>query len=106
MSREDSNLIGIDTSAPLNGSRKRLFGLDAEALAARMVEAGEPDWRGRQLAEAMYRQRIAELSAITTLPKALREKLAAEGWELTSTSAMEAVGFTIAVLFYLRRPLD
>ena len=82
MSREDSNLIGIDTSAPLNGSRKRLFGLDAEALAARMVEAGEPDWRGRQLAEAMYRQRIAELSAITTLPKALREKLAAEGWEV------------------------
>ena len=33
-------------------------------------------------------------------------ELAAEGWELTSTSAMESVGFTIAVLFYLRRPLD
>jgi 23S rRNA (adenine2503-C2)-methyltransferase len=59
-----------------------LFGLDTEALTARMVEAAEPAWRGRQLAEALYRQRIAELDAITTLPKALRRRLAAEGWRV------------------------
>jgi 23S rRNA (adenine2503-C2)-methyltransferase len=47
-----------------------------------MVAAGEPAWRGRQLAEAMYRQRVAELSEITTLPKALRQRLAAEGWQV------------------------
>jgi 23S rRNA (adenine2503-C2)-methyltransferase len=47
-----------------------------------MVAAGEPAWRGRQLAEALYRQRIAELDAITTLPKALRQRLAAEGWQV------------------------
>ena len=47
-----------------------------------MVEAGEPAWRGRQLAEALYRQRIAELDAITTLPKALRQRLASEGWQV------------------------
>jgi 23S rRNA (adenine2503-C2)-methyltransferase len=82
MGIEDSKLIGIDTSDPLNGSGKRLFGLDAEALAALMVAAGEQGWRGRQLAEAMYRQRIAELSEITTLPRALRERLAAEGWRV------------------------
>jgi 23S rRNA (adenine2503-C2)-methyltransferase len=63
-------------------SRRPLFGLDAEALAAQMVEAGEPPWRGRQLAEALYRQRIGELDAITTLPKPLRQRLAAEGWEV------------------------
>jgi 23S rRNA (adenine2503-C2)-methyltransferase len=45
-----------------------------------MIEAGEPAWRGEQLAEAIYRQRIAELSAITTLPKALRERLGVSGW--------------------------
>jgi 23S rRNA (adenine2503-C2)-methyltransferase len=56
--------------------------MDAEALAARMVEAGEPGWRGRQLAEALYRQRVAELEGITTLPKALRGRLATEGWEV------------------------
>ena len=82
MSGDLSNLIRIDGGDLVMGSERRLFGLDAEALAARMVAAGEPGWRGRQLAEAMYRQRIAELSEITTLPRALREKLAAEGWEV------------------------
>jgi len=47
-----------------------------------MVSAGEPAWRGKQFAEAMYRQRITELSEITTLPKPLRQRLAAEGWEV------------------------
>ena len=59
---------------------KQLFGLDTVALAARMLEIGEPAWRGPQLAEALYRQRIAEISDITTLPKLLRQKLVAEGW--------------------------
>ncbi len=47
-----------------------------------MIALGEPAWRGRQLAEAMYRQRVAELGQITTLPKPLRLKLAADGWEV------------------------
>jgi 23S rRNA (adenine2503-C2)-methyltransferase len=59
-----------------------LFGLDAEALAARMAEMGEPAWRGRQLAEAIYRQRIADLDAISTLSTKLRRRLTAEGWRV------------------------
>jgi 23S rRNA (adenine2503-C2)-methyltransferase len=59
-----------------------LFGLDAKALAERMVSVGEPAWRGRQLAEAIYRQRIAELDAITTLPRSLRQRLIAEGCQV------------------------
>jgi 23S rRNA (adenine2503-C2)-methyltransferase len=47
-----------------------------------MAEVGEPAWRGRQLAEALYRQRVTELEAITTLPKALRARLAGEGWHV------------------------
>lgn len=47
-----------------------------------MAQMGEPAWRGRQLAEAMYRQRITELGQITTLPLALRARLAAEGWQV------------------------
>ena len=47
-----------------------------------MVEAGEPAWRGRQLAEALYRHRLGTLDKITTLPKLLRQRLAAEGWEV------------------------
>ena len=47
-----------------------------------MVAVGEPVWRGRQLAEALYRQWVTELNEITTLPKALRERLVAEGWQV------------------------
>jgi 23S rRNA (adenine2503-C2)-methyltransferase len=47
-----------------------------------MVAEGEPAWRGRQLAEALYRQRVAELDAITTLPKALCQRLVDEGWHV------------------------
>jgi 23S rRNA (adenine2503-C2)-methyltransferase len=76
-------LAQIDSAIPNPEGRPRtLFGLDAEALSALMVEAGEPAFRGRQLAEALYRQRIPSLDAITTLPKALRERLAAEGWQV------------------------
>jgi 23S rRNA (adenine2503-C2)-methyltransferase len=82
MDEDSPQLLTFDAKGPAPGSRKPFFGMDAEALAARMVEAGEPAWRGRQLAEALYRQRIAELNAITTLPKTLRQRLAAEGWEV------------------------
>jgi len=47
-----------------------------------MTAAGESAWRGRQLAEALYRQRVDELDAITTLPKVLRGRLAEEGWQV------------------------
>ena len=61
---------------------KALFGLEAEALGALMVELGEPVWRGKQLAEALYRQRVGDLNEITTFSKSLRKKLADEGWEV------------------------
>lgn len=48
-----------------------------------MVELGEPAWRGRQLAEAMYQQRVAEISSISTFPKALRDRLADAGWRVS-----------------------
>ena len=78
----ESQLVPLDAKKPASGSRTLLFGLDAEALAARMVEVGEPAWRGKQLAEAIYCQSVAEISEITTLPKALRQRLATEGWEV------------------------
>jgi 23S rRNA (adenine2503-C2)-methyltransferase len=59
-----------------------LFGLDAAALTARMKALGEPAFRGRQLAEALYRQRVADLSEVSTLPKALRQRLLAEGCQV------------------------
>jgi 23S rRNA (adenine2503-C2)-methyltransferase len=47
-----------------------------------MVEIGEPAWRGRQIAESMYRQWLKDISEITTLPKSLRLRLVTEGWQI------------------------
>jgi 23S rRNA (adenine2503-C2)-methyltransferase len=47
-----------------------------------MVEIGEPAWRGGQIAEALYRQWLKNISEITVLPKNLRLRLAAEGWQI------------------------
>jgi 23S rRNA (adenine2503-C2)-methyltransferase len=82
VSAHTNQLFRLDTNRPVVGSGPVLFGLDAGALGARMVEIGEPAWRGRQLAEAMYRQRVADLDAMTTLPKALSSRLVAEGWAI------------------------
>jgi len=47
-----------------------------------MAALREPAWRGRQLAEAMYRQWVADLASITTLPKFLRLRLSEDGWQV------------------------
>ncbi|HEY1210587.1 MAG TPA: 23S rRNA (adenine(2503)-C(2))-methyltransferase RlmN [Terracidiphilus sp.] len=87
VNKDSSQLVPLEAAGPVCGSQntsefRRLFGLDDEALTACMVAAGEPAWRGSQLAEALYRQRVTELDAITTLHKALRQRLIAEGWQV------------------------
>jgi len=73
---------GLGESASPERAKRKLFGLDASALADLMSELGESTWRGKQIAEAIYCQRIADLTEITTLSKSLREKLASAGWEV------------------------
>ncbi len=82
MADKSIHLVRIEDGVPEKGSRQPLFGLNAAELAAVMVAMGEPAWRGRQLAEALYRQRNSKLAEITTLPKSLRERLEAAGWEV------------------------
>jgi len=62
--------------------RKQLFGLDSGALSALMAELGEPGWRGSQMSEAVYRERITDINEITTLTKPLRQRLVAGGWSV------------------------
>jgi 23S rRNA (adenine2503-C2)-methyltransferase len=80
--KHESQLVRLDAEGPASRSGYTLFGLDLEALAARMVAAGEPAWRGKQLAEAIYRQRVTGINEMTTLPKLLRERLAGEGCQV------------------------
>jgi 23S rRNA (adenine2503-C2)-methyltransferase len=59
-----------------------LFGLSIEQLSALVTHFGEPVFRARQLAQALYRDWIPELDTVTTLPAELRQKLAAEGYAI------------------------
>ena len=56
-------------------SKKELLGLDLQELTAIAVEAGQPAYRGRQLFEALYRQRVEAVDRITTLPHSFRSVL-------------------------------
>jgi 23S rRNA (adenine2503-C2)-methyltransferase len=78
----DAKKPGAETDTALAVSGKALFGLDAAALAGLMTELGEPAWRGKQLGEALYRQRVEGISGITTLSKPLRQKVADAGWDV------------------------
>jgi 23S rRNA (adenine2503-C2)-methyltransferase len=87
MKEDFSQLVHLDaagaaTESGSSAGKRNLFGLDSAALAAAMVEAGEPAWRGRQLAEAVYRQRVTDVSEITTFTKSLRQRLAEQGWQV------------------------
>ncbi|MGZ4823857.1 MAG: 23S rRNA (adenine(2503)-C(2))-methyltransferase RlmN [Terriglobales bacterium] len=53
-----------------------LLGLNAQELTAIAMEAGQPAYRGRQLLEAVYRNRVETVNQITTLPAAFRSELA------------------------------
>lgn len=59
---------------------EQLFGLDLDALGEIVAEFGEPAYRARQIAEGLYKQRLTVLDEFTTLPTALRQKLADAGW--------------------------
>jgi 23S rRNA (adenine2503-C2)-methyltransferase len=66
-----------------------------------MVEVGESAWRSRQLVEAIYRQRVTTISEITTLPKSLRQKLAAGGWQVGRPNIIQVFQSTDGTERYL-----
>lgn len=74
------------TEVPL----RRLFGLDSAALTQVFAEMGEKPYRARQLVEALYRQRVTDLDQVSTLPKSLRDKLSAAGYEVGRPVIAEA----------------
>lgn len=55
---------------------KPLFGQSLDDLTSLMAALGQRPYRANQLIEAIYRQRVATLDEITTLPASLRDSLA------------------------------
>jgi 23S rRNA (adenine2503-C2)-methyltransferase len=63
-------------------TQKSLFGLDAQELTELAEGAGQPSYRGRQLFQALYRERVSSSEQITTLPQDFRANLAEQGFSL------------------------
>src|SRR5258708_1095364 len=59
-----------------------LLGLDYQELSRIAQKHGQPEYRARQLFDAIYPQRLAELDSVSTLPKQFRAGLRQEGLEI------------------------
>jgi len=61
-------------------SAKPLLGLTLQELSELALQFGQPAYRGQQLLDAVYRQRIEGIEGVSTLPLELRKRLAEDGW--------------------------
>ncbi len=59
----------------MQAKQTTLLGLTLQELTAFAEEAGEPSYRGKQLFEAIYRQRVEAPEQISTLPQGFRSIL-------------------------------
>ena len=57
-----------------------LLGLSLQELTNLAVGSGQPAYRGQQLFNAMYRQKVERMDQVSTLPMEYRARLADEGW--------------------------
>ena len=53
-----------------------LLGLNLQEIAELMAQRGEPSYRANQVFQSIYRQRVSDFEAISTLPSSLRLQLA------------------------------
>jgi 23S rRNA (adenine2503-C2)-methyltransferase len=63
---------------PQNG----LLGLDFQELSQLVLAYGQPEYRARQLFDAIYPQRLGSLESVTTLPKQFRSALLEAGMDV------------------------
>jgi 23S rRNA (adenine2503-C2)-methyltransferase len=59
-----------------------LLGRNLAELTALVVDSGQPSYRAQQLFEGMYRQRVASVEDISSLPRGFRQRLLAEGFDI------------------------
>jgi len=86
--------------------RRALFGLDKAELTSVMAGLGQKPYRAQQVFEALYKQRVAGLDEVTTLPISLREMLAAEGYVVGLPEIVQAAKSVDGTERYLMRMVD
>jgi 23S rRNA (adenine2503-C2)-methyltransferase len=71
-----------DPASTPEKSQSELLGLDFQELSHLAQEHGQPEYRARQLFEAIYPQRLQSLEAVSTLPLQFRARLLEQGVEI------------------------
>jgi len=104
---ENAVQTGVDAEAaipmPLAGA---LFGLGLPELTAVMAALGQKPYRARQVFDALYKQRVASLDEVTTLPIALREQMQAAGWQVGLPEMVQTARSVDGTERYLMRMAD
>jgi 23S rRNA (adenine2503-C2)-methyltransferase len=59
-----------------------LLGLSLQELTDLAIGSGQPAYRGQQLFDAVYRQKIDRLDQVSTLPLEYRARLTEQGWRV------------------------
>jgi 23S rRNA (adenine2503-C2)-methyltransferase len=104
---ENSIQTGVDAEAavPMPAARA-LFGLGLSQLTEIMAALGQKPYRARQVFDALYKQRVASLDEVTTLPVALREEMAAAGWTVGMPEMVQTAKSVDGTERYLMRMAD
>jgi 23S rRNA (adenine2503-C2)-methyltransferase len=72
------------TNPQMPGPSKSLLGLNLQELTNLALGSGQPAYRGQQLFDAIYGQKIDRLDQVSTLPVEYRARLLEEGWQAGS----------------------
>ena len=83
---------------------KNVLGATLVELSALVSELGQPAYRAKQLFQAIYRERVASLDAITTLSKGFTQLLRDSGWDIrpvTVAKQFKSVDGTVRYLLGL-----
>ena len=71
----------IHTMMP-RSTHNSLLGLTLQELTNLVLESNQPAYRGHQLFDALYRQKLEQLDQISTLPREYRVRLSEQGWAI------------------------
>jgi 23S rRNA (adenine2503-C2)-methyltransferase len=98
---------GVDAEAavpmPAAGA---LFGLGLAELTQVMAALGQKPYRARQVYDALYKQRVASLDEMTTLPQELRARMSADGWRVGLPEMVQTAKSVDGTERYLMRMAD
>jgi 23S rRNA (adenine2503-C2)-methyltransferase len=89
-----------------NSGTKALFGMLPGELKELVAELGEKGYRATQIAEALYRQRVTDIGAMTALSAALREELGLRGIDVGMPEIVQTAKSVDGTERYLVRLAD